>query len=52
MSAAAPARPSKSVVVTVISLMTIVWGGAHTVLGGWFILRGDVRTGPGSGLRF
>ena len=41
MSAAAPAGPSKGVAVTIIGLITILWGGAHAVLGGCLILGGD-----------
>ena len=41
MSAAAPEGPSKNVALTVIGLMTILWGVAHAVLGSCLILSGD-----------
>lgn len=41
VSAAAPAGPSKGVAVTIIGWITILWGGAHAVLGGCLIVGGD-----------
>ena len=41
MSAAAPAGPSKGVAMTIIGWITILWGGAHAVLGGCLIVGGD-----------
>jgi hypothetical protein len=42
MSIAAAARPSKHVAVTAIGVITLLWGAAHAVLGGWLVWVGYV----------
>jgi hypothetical protein len=41
VSSAAPVGPSKSAAVTIVGLITFLWGAAHVVLGGSFIFVGD-----------
>jgi hypothetical protein len=54
MSAAAPAGRSKNIAVTVLSLLTLLWGGGNAALGGgllvggagWLAHPGDEPWGP------
>ena len=41
MSTVASTGPCKSIAVTLIGLMTILWGGIYAVLGGSMIFAGD-----------
>jgi hypothetical protein len=40
MSSTAPSGLSKSIAVTVLGLLTLLWGGAHAAWGGWIIFAG------------
>lgn len=40
MSTTVPAGPSKSIAVTALGLITLLWGGAHAAWGGWIIFAG------------
>jgi hypothetical protein len=49
MNIAAPAGPGKSVAVTAIGLLTLLWGGAYAALGGSLIFAGSAMANDPAG---